>query len=230
MSENLHTGHRERMRMRIEENGAKSLQDHELLEVLLYYSIPRKDTNSLSHKIISEYGSLINALEADPDDMVKRLKVSQRTALLISLIPEFISRYNSKKWNKPKLNFSSSSTAGEYAKSLLNMKKNECFYILCLDAGNRLIKSELISEGIVNETTLNLREIAEIVLKNNASSVILAHNHPGGSLMASMEDIKTTTAITHTLNLLGIRVNDHIIVANNNYVSFVDLKLIKSSK
>ncbi len=228
MTDNLHKGHRERMKNRIIEHGPKNLADHELLEVLLYYSVPMKDTNGLAHRILNEFGSLSNLLGADIPTIMKRTNVSKNTAVLITLIPEFMDRYNAERWSDNKIDLSSSKTAGEYAKSILNTKTKECFYAIFLDAGNKLIKSELISEGVVNGVLVNVRGVTEKALKNNAVSVILAHNHPGGSLIASAEDVGLTQTIIHALRFVEINVLDHIIVANNDYVSFVELGLINN--
>ena len=230
MSENVHSGHRERMRKKILTYGAKSLEDHELLEVLLYYCIPQRNTNPLAHKIINEYGSLLNLMDANVHDLIKRCKLSERTAILINLIPEFVSRYSAQKWDKDKLNLLDIDTVGEYAKSLLSTQKKELFYMFCLDTQGNLIKSELVSEGEVNETDVNLRRIAELALKNNTSSVILAHNHPGGSFMVSNSDINATSRIIHALELMNITVYDHIIVVHNSYISFVKVGLMYNGR
>ena len=125
MTDNLHKGHRERMKNRIIEHGPKNLADHELLEVLLYYSVPMKDTNGLAHRILNEFGSLSNLLGADIPTIMKRTNVSKNTAVLITLIPEFMDRYNAERWSDNKIDLSSSKTAGEYAKSILNTKTKE---------------------------------------------------------------------------------------------------------
>ncbi|TEB07133.1 hypothetical protein Psch_00676 [Pelotomaculum schinkii] len=221
MGKKLHEGHRQRVKGRYLAEGLDSFEDHQVLELLLFYCIPMKDTNELAHKIIGEFGSLANIFEADPKDICKRCGVSENTAILLSIIPSLTRRYFKGKWGeKPVL--SSSTKAGEYAVSLFTGRTYEVFYVICLDSQNRVNYAVLVHEGTINETPVYPRIIVETVLRHQANSVILAHNHPGGSMRPSDADLQITKRIIAALEAISVHVADHIIVAGDRYFSFAE--------
>lgn len=222
---NLHLGHRQRMRERCKNFGTASLANHELIEMLLYYCIPMKDTNAIAHKILNDFGSIPMILEADSHDIERRCGLSENSALFFGLVAELIKRNNSEKW-LPRTVINSSSLAGEFAVSLLSYERNECFYVICLDSQNRLISSVLLSEGTVSEAYIYPRNVVEAALRYKARSIILTHNHPGGDKKPSMEDIMFTKKIVSVMNSINIYVFDHIIVADNDYISLADKGLL----
>ena len=222
MNEGLHSGHRARMRERyIKDNGLDSFAEHEALELLLFYCVAQRDTNELAHKMLKEYGSLANLLDAHPLDISKRCDVSETTAILISMIPELAKRYFQSKWAK-NTRLASSQQAGQYLIEMFGGRNTEAFYILCLDAQRRLNNAAMISEGTVEEAPVYIRNIVQSALLHNAVSVVLSHNHPGGSVSASGADIEATRQIIRTFELLDISVLDHIIVAGSKYFSFAE--------
>lgn len=221
----LHEGHRQRVKSRYLAEGLDGFEDHQVLEMLLFYCIPMKDTNELAHRMIREFGSLAGLLEADPQDVSKRCKVSENTAILISLIPSLARRYLRVKWgDKPVLN--SSAKAGEYAISLFAGRTYEAFFVICLDTQNRVNYSALVHEGTLNEVSVYPRLIVELVLRHQANSVILSHNHPGGTLNPSREDIDLTKTIISALKPISVSVLDHIIVAGENFISLKQRNLM----
>lgn len=225
MSKKLHEGHRQRVKGRYLVEGLDSFADHQVLELLLFYCIPMKDTNELAHKMLGEFGSLAGIFEADPKDICKRCGVSENTAILISLIPSLSRRYFKGKWGeKPVL--SSSTKAGEYAVSLFVGRTYEVFYVICLDSQNRVNYAVLVHEGTINETPVYPRLIVEAVLRHQANSVILAHNHPGGSMRPSDADLQITKRIIAALEAISVHVVDHIIVAGEKYFSFAEKGLM----
>ncbi|SHJ18686.1 RadC family protein [Thermoclostridium caenicola] len=227
MEKNIHAGHRERVRERFMEEGLDSFKDHEILELLLYYCVRQRDTNALAHKMLKEYGTLHDLLEAHPRDIARRCKVSLNTATLISLCVPLARRYMNGKWGeRPVLN--SSFKAGEYAMTLFAGRIYEAFFAICLDSQNRVNHAALVHEGTINEAPVYPRLIVETALRHKASSVILAHNHPGGSLKPSVADIEVTKKIYAALKSISINVVDHIIVAGQNYTSFAEQGLIES--
>jgi DNA repair protein RadC len=219
MEKKLHKGHRRRVKDRYLSEGLDSFTDHQVLEMLLFYCIPMKDTNELAHKMINEFGTLAGLFEAHPRDISKRCGVSENTAIAVSLIPSLARRYFKIKWgDKPFLN--SSSKAGEYAISLFTGRTYEAFYVICLDSQNRANHAALLHEGTINEAPVYPRLIVETALRHQANSVILAHNHPGGTLQPSGADLEVTKRITDALTAISIKVIDHIIVAGDRYLSF----------
>jgi DNA repair protein RadC len=222
MSEGLHAGHRTRMRERyLKDGGLDSFAEHQVLELLLYYCIPRRDTNELAHKMISKFGNLYSLMDAHPKEIVKSCNVSENTAILISMIPKLAKRYFQSKWEK-NTRLVSSQTAGRYLMDLFAERNTEAFYLLCLDAQRRLNYAALVSEGTVDETAVYIRNMVQHALLHNAVCVVLSHNHPGGSVTASGSDIEATRQIIRTFELLEINVLDHIIVAGNSYFSFAE--------
>lgn len=225
MNKNLHVGHRQRIKTRYISEGLDGFQDHEVLEFLLFYCIPMKDTNELAHKMIQEFGTLAALFEADPKEISKRCGVSENTAILVSLITSLARRYYKvKQGDKPILN--SSSKAGEYAISLFTGRTYEAFFVLCLDSQNKLNYAGLVHEGTINEVPVYPRLCVETALRHKANSVILAHNHPGGSMHPSEADIEVTKKIKIALEAIAINVIDHIIVAGDRYLSLAEKGLM----
>ena len=225
MDKKLHEGHRQRVKTRYLTEGLDAFEDHQVLEMLLFYCIQMKDTNEPAHKMIKEFGSLAALFEADPKDICKRCDVSENTAILVSLIPSLSRRYFKGKWgDKPVLN--SSSKAGEYAVSLFTGRTYEAFFVICLDAQNRVNYAALVHEGTINEAPVYPRVIVETALRHQANSIILAHNHPGGTLQPSNADLEVTKRIATALEAISIKVQDHIIIAGDKFVSFAEKGLI----
>ncbi len=226
MEKKLHQGHRQRVKNRYLKEGLDAFEDHQVLEMLLFYCIPMKDTNELAHKMIKEFGSLAGLFEASPDDICRRCGVTENTAILVSVIPSLARRYFKGKWGeKPLLN--SSSKAGEYTVSLFTGRTYEAFYLICLDAQNKVNYAAMVHEGTINEAPVYPRLIVETALRHQANSVIVAHNHPGGSLKPSSADIDVTQRIITALEAISISVVDHIIVAGDKYLSFAEKGLLK---
>lgn len=221
----MHEGHRKRVKDRFLAEGLDAFEDHQVLELLLFYCIPRRDTNELAHRMIEKFGSLAGLFEAEPKDIRERCGVSENTAILVSLVPSLARRYFKARWGeKPKLD--SSSKAGDYAISLFAGRAYEVFYVLCLDTQNRVNYAALVQEGTLTEAPVYPRLVVEAVLRHKASSVILAHNHPGGSLQPSRADIEVTGRISSALEPISVKVVDHIIVAGDRYFSFKENGLL----
>lgn len=224
---NVHEGHRSRVRERYIEEGLDDFKDHEILELLLYYCIRQRNTNDLAHRLLKEYGTFKDLAEADPRDIARRCGVSENTAVLLSLIAPLSRRYLKQKWeDKPVIN--SSSKAGNYAVTLFADKVYECFYLICLDSQNRVNHASLVHEGTINEAPVYPRIIVETALRHKANSIILSHNHPGGSLKPSKADIDVTHKICQAMKPISIHVVDHIIVAGDRYMSFAEEGILDS--
>lgn len=221
----MHEGHRERMKARFLQEGLDGFNQIQILEMLLFFTIPRKDTNPIAHALLEKYGSLSAVLEADPSDLARQDGVTKNTAVMLSMIPSLASRYLNDKWGqKPQLN--SSARAGEYAKTLFSGKIYEAFYAICLDSQNRVNFAAKVHEGTIDSAAVYPRLIVEAALRHQASGIILAHNHPGGSLQPSAADIDATRKIVAACEAISVHVVDHIIVAGLNYFSFADKGLL----
>ena len=218
---NLHEGRRDRMRERYMRYGLDNFNDHEVLELLLYYSVPRKDTNELAHRLLNDFGSLDVLFEADALDIKRVSEVNEQTAVLISMVPRLAGRYMNVKYAEKAI-LDSSDKIGAFAVSLFAGKTYECFYCICLDNRKKLIAAAKISEGTVNEAGVYPRRAATEALKFNAVSVVLAHNHPSGNTEPSESDFITTDVVRSALSPLGIDVPDHIIAGGSKYYSFAE--------
>jgi DNA repair protein RadC len=219
MPDNPHKKHRERMRKRYRSEGLDGFHDHEVLVLLLYYCYAQCDTNPHAHRMLKEFGSLHNLFETDVESLMKTLNCSENIAVLLNFIPALANRYFRSKWEH-NVKIQDAKTAGNYAIDLFVGETVEKFYVLCLDKKCRLINTVLISEGTPDETSVYLRKIMEAALKNNATAVILVHNHPGGTFAPSRADITATREVINSLDTINITVPDHIIVAGDKYHSF----------
>ncbi len=221
----LHVGHRQRVRERYLLEGLDAFKDHEVLEMLLFYCIPKRDTNPVAHEMLREFGTLSGLFEADPRDVARRCGVSVSTAILLTLAGPLTRRYLKQRWGERPV-LGTSSRAGEYAVSLCTGRPYEVFYVICLDAQNRVNHAALVHEGTLNEAPVYPRLIVEAALRHKSNSVILCHNHPGGSLTASGPDLDVTRRIRAALSPISIPVVDHIIVAGEQYASLAEQGLM----
>lgn len=220
----VHDGHRQRMKGRFREAGAAAFDDHNLLEMLLFYAVPRRDTNELAHKLINRFGTYSGVLEASIDELMSVDGIGESAAVLIKLVPEMNKRYMQRSNDSDTI--SSASAAGKYFVSKFAYETVEVAYAMFLDSKNRIIACREISRGVVNATEICIRAIAEQALACKATSVIIAHNHPDGIPVPSAEDELTTQKIKLALSTVGIKLADHIIVGGDQYVSFVSYGLM----
>ena len=218
--DNLHIGHRERLRKRFLEEGLDTFEDHQILELLLFHVIPRGDTNPIAHRLIKRFGSLSAVLEADPKDVAGVERIGDKAAAFLSMIPQVTRRYFHDRVlrDRPKLN--TSEAVAEYLIPLMAGRPEEVFYVLCLDTQYRVVYPALISEGTVKEAVVYPRKVVEEAIRHRAASVILAHNHPAGTAKPSQQDHKLTRLLVQGLGPLDIKVLDHIIVAGDQAFSF----------
>lgn len=215
---NVHAGHRERLKDKFIEYGRDGLEEHEILELLLFYAIPQKNTNELAHRLLDKFGSLSGVLDASMEELMEVPGVGKHCAVLMKVVVEVGRSYflNEKK----KERFTTVAEAAEYIIKVLYAKKNELFYLFCLDSGLHLLGYKCISEGSVEQVPVDMRKVVSTVLNLNAVYVILAHNHPNGTARPSRADIELTQQIANTLAPLNIAVCDHIITAGNDFYSF----------
>lgn len=225
MDKNPHKGHRQRVKKRALNEGIDSFEDHQILELLLFYCLPMKDTNELAHTLIGHYGSLSGVFDADPKDLCDTAGVTENTAVLLSLMPALARRYQQGKF-KQKAVLNSTTAAGEYTMALFTGRLNEAFYVICLNSQNQVNQATLLHEGTINEAPVYPRLIVETALRHQAASIILAHNHPGGSLKPSPADLAVTQKIKAATEAIAIPVVDHIIVAGAGYYSFAEQRVL----
>ncbi|MBR4892424.1 MAG: DNA repair protein RadC [Clostridia bacterium] len=223
--ENVHDKHRERLRDRYLNEGIDGLRDHEVLELILFYAIPRKDTNELAHKLLNKFGNLSGVFEAPAKELITIDGIGKGTAVYLNMFSQVKRKYESDRIFK-KSYINSTNEAGEYCLNLFYARIYESFFVICLNSQNKVISCEKVSEGASDEIVVYPRHIARMAIRNNAVKVIIAHNHPGGTTIPSTEDISITREIKDSLNVVGVELFDHIIVSDNEYNSFAKLNLL----
>ena len=208
-----HDKHRQRLRERFL-NSPDSFEDHELLELILFYSIPRKNTNETAHRLIERFGSVRGILDASIDALVEVDDIGMNTALYIKAIAKLVSKYSISEQKSDGI-LKSPAALSAFLKSLFIGTQNEISYILLFDNSKRLITCEKIGEGFSMEHTLSLRKAVLSALTSNATSAILVHNHPNGKAFPSGDDIHATNKAKMLLESLGVILMEHFIVADD---------------
>ncbi len=224
--ENIHSEHRKRLREIYLKEGINALSDIEVLEFLLFYSIPRKDTNPTAHLLLKEYKSFEALFQADIKSLEMVKGIGENSALLIKLISDINTRIEADKIKKGVV-FSNPKVAGEYIKGVFVNAQHEMFYAFFLNKGNKLLGWEKLAEGSADCINVDTRKILKSALKYETVNVVLAHNHPGGSYAPSSADKNTTRLIATSLSLVGMTLKDHFIVANGEVFSFEEANLFK---
>ena len=213
-----HDGHRKRLKARFVKSGLDDFEPHNVLELLLFYSVPRKDTNPLAHRLISHFGSLSGVFDAKPEDLMKVEGITENTAVLISMLPQIARRYLEDKAEAVNV-ISGFSDIGDYLLPKFIGRTVETVMLASLDNKNKIVSCNIIAEGETDKANLSKRRVMEEAIKVGATRVVLAHNHPRGFAMPSTEDIHLTEEIYSLLHSVGIELVDHIILAEDDFVS-----------
>lgn len=220
---NPHQKHRLRVRETVRKTGIENMPDHNLLEFLLFYSIPRKDTNELAHRLINTFGSLGRVFDASYEQLLEVEGMGESSALLVSSVPGICRRYIEGK-TKGKINLSEPEAAIYYVIKKFYGCKTEVFYMLCLDALGNLINCCKLGEGTPGSVLIDKRNVLATAIRNDADKVIFAHNHPNGIAVPSKEDLTMTGEMNGVLSSVGIRLADHIIVAGDDSLSLASIE------
>ncbi len=216
----IHDGHRDRLRKRFCEEGLDGFTDVQVLELLLFYCVPRKDTNELAHQLIEQFGSFSQVLDATPEELKKVPGIGDVAAAFLPLVKAAGRYYDvDRSTNVTFLN--TIEECGRYLMPFLNRQRNEVVYLLCLDSKCKVITCKEVGEGSVNSAAVPIRRIVEMALNANATSVVLGHNHPSGFAVPSEEDRLTTHRLAAALQAVDIALVDHIVVADDEFVSMV---------
>ena len=215
-----HQGHRQRLRQRFLKEGLDNFTDIQVLELMLFFSIPRQDTNPIAHALLDHFGSLSRVLEAPVEELKRVEGIGEQSALLLKLFHESARYYQVDKTLREKI-LPTISACGEYLVPFFFGRQVETVYLLCLDAKCKVLCCQQVGEGSVNSAGVSVRRIAEIALNAKATTAVLAHNHPSGIALPSAEDVQTTQRVAAALRAVEVILADHIIVADGDYVSMV---------
>ncbi len=211
---NIHSGHRKRVKANVIKNGFSQLEEHKLLELMLFYSIPRDDTNELAHRLIDEFGSLEDVFRANVEQLKKVDGVGENTAVMIAAVGEVFCRMSQNKRSKKRV-YKNTDDLKELAVSLLKDENVEKVVLMCFDASKKLKRVAVISNGDEVSTEIDLKEIIKILVDSDSSVAVLAHNHPNSTAEPSAYDIDSTRTICVTLRKIGYALADHIIVGED---------------
>ena len=217
----IHKEHRQRVKQRFLGEGMDHFDEIHALELLLFYAIPQGDVNPLAHRLLDHFGNLHQVLEAPPEQLVAVPGVREHTAVLLGLVKGISQKYLIDYKDKP-IQLMTGQECGQYLLDRFVGRRDETVMLLCLDAKRSPLACRIISEGSVNTAEVSVRKVVEAALAVNATTVMLAHNHPSGIALPSMEDIVTTRRVGMALDGVGILLEDHIVVAGRDYVSLRD--------
>ena len=221
----VHDGHRDRLKERYNEYGLDNFNDLNVLELLLFYAIPRRDTNALAHALLDHFGSLDAIFEASHRQLQEVTGIGSHAATLLTLVPE-ISKRCAVSRTRDITVFNNADAVGRYLIPRLGPEKAEKALMLNLNPQKQLISCMELGAGVVDNVNLNIRLIVETALKARASSVVLAHNHPSGNPAPSRDDELITRRVRDALQLVEITLDDHVIIAGQAWFSFADSGLL----
>ncbi len=210
-----HEGHRARLRERYRESGISGLLDHEALELLLTYAIPRRDTKPMAHALLDRFGTLQGVMQARPEELCRVAGVGDAAALLLRLTGELNGRIALQEQNKKhKPQLKTALDAARYASALMAGERYECVYVISLDVNRRVLHATRIHGGSLTETPIYPRTVVEEALLQRAHAALLVHNHPSGDPLPSGNDVSVTESVGRALAAVEIQLFDHIITGD----------------
>ena len=216
---NIHKGHRQRLRKKAVENSLENFEEHEVIELLLTFVIPQKDTNPLAHELIEEFGSLAGVLNANSHDLSKIKGISEYSADFLSLLKFVFKKYRQSKL-KSMRKITNVRDAVELCVSELADLPVENVFVACIDNSNNLVTKKIISTGFNDEASVPVRKIIDMCIRSNTSNIIISHNHPYGNEKPSANDDKVVKHLALTLALAGIKILDSVIIGLDGYYSY----------
>ena len=215
--QNLHKNHRNRMRERFLEH-PESLSKHEIVELLLFYSIPQKNTNPLAHSLIDKYGTLKNLFAADKEDLMTVPGVGEKTASFIKLLGKLFGYVAEEEADK--VTFYSLDSVRPYLLRVLGRQTGECFCAFYLNDANKIMKREFCTQNDSGKVEIDLPALHKTCILVKPQKVVIAHNHPSGYLEPSLQDDRMTDKIAQFLKIIGVKFYDHLIVGPNDVYSY----------
>lgn len=216
-----HSGHRARMKKKLLEQGIDMFAPHEVLEILLYYAIPQRNTNDIAKNLIARFGSLSAVLDASMD-MLKRAGLTEHQALYLKLFPNVTRLYLVDKHHNPAKVIKQDSIPRYIIDRFIGMEEEEHVFLLLMDQKGKELYSGMIAHGDFNSVSISIREIVTLALNYGATSCILAHSHPSGCALPSQQDVRLTFELMDALALVKVNLLDHFIVADHDCVSMAE--------
>lgn len=217
---NEHADHRQRMKDRFLENGLDIFDEHQVIELLLFFGIPRRDTNVIAHRLIKRFGSLRDVLDAPYEDLLKVDGIGEHAATLIKLSAELSRRY----LLSESLDTERFDTVDKLGKFLINLflgKRNEEVYLLTFNGKMEMLSCDKLADGLSNLVSFSVKPLIESAILTHASGIVLAHNHPGGIASPSGSDISLTDQLMYMCDQISIPLIEHFVVAGNSYYPII---------
>ena len=211
MKEHLHDGHRDRLRLRFEKEGGDAFASHELLELLLFYAIPRRDTNDLAHRLLEQFQTLDGVFGASLDELMKVEGIGRNTAIYIKTLNS-VQRAREMEQRVSYKYYDTVDKIKDFLIPQFASLTEEHLYMLMFDGKMRLLDCKLLAKGSVSTLSVNMRSMLKAALDKNAVSVILAHNHPDGVAIPSQQDLLSTSSYTACFETLGVALLQHYVV------------------
>ncbi len=228
MAQNMHEDHRKRVKQKFLENGfSEATPDHEILEMLLFYAIARKDTNTLAHQLIDEFGSLSGVINAPISALTKINGISEHTAILIKLVLEVAKAYTRNTLSTTTVMQSSEEIGTYLLGRYAYFGTDEVFSMLSLNNKGKLLSFDIVERGDLSSVGISIRKVVEVLIKTKGTAVVIAHNHPGGIALPSDKDVQITAEMKSALAPIGVHLLDHIIIASGDYVSLFESEKFK---
>ncbi len=209
-----HSGHRQRLKARFEATGLDGFAPHEIIELVLTYSIPRINVNSQAHALLDRFGSLSGVLDASPEALCEVPGIGRESAILLKLIPALFSCYATDRLKDSALRLHTVSAMEQYLKALFYGLAHERVYALYFDNRMSLRQCSVLSDGVVNSAPVTIRRLAEESLTLHAACVVIAHNHPGGLAVPSASDCEVTQTIADALAMINVPLLEHFVVSD----------------
>ncbi len=222
----IHQGHRERVKKRFLKHNLDVFEPHEILELLLFYGLPRADTNPIAHKLLNRFGTIAGVCDAPISELTKTKGISENVAVLLKLIPQLSRYYIDAQTESQNRVFDTDSAIALLSPQFIG-RKNEIVVLALLDSKNRVLYTGIVTEGNVNTVPMYIRDIITLAATYNAAEAIIAHNHPSGSVMPSQGDIIATRKLYAAMETIDVHLQDHIIFGHPDFLSMKDCGLLR---
>lgn len=220
-------GHRQRVKQRFLTDNGDNMADYELLEFVLMMAIPRRDVKPIAKELLRKFGSFANVIYADPQELTKVKWVKENTCVLFKLIAASIKRVCYQNLNESTMPFLLNTEAVvEYCRASLAYSEVEELHVIFLDSSMRLLDIELMQKGTITGVSVSPREVVKRAMDKKSSNIIMVHNHPSDNVMPSENDIYVTGRVNQACDLMGIKLQDHIIIGKSNFFSFLKHKML----
>lgn len=223
--QSMHGGHRERVKELFLKTGLDSFSPHAVIELLLYYAIPQKDTNPTAHELMRKFGSLSAVFDAPLEELMKVNGIGKSTAILIKMIPQLCRRYEEDLSCGQKTIYDYDEAGKLFAKKFIG-RKNEVVMLMLLDSREKILYCDVVNEGSATAANIYIKTVVRLAVRYDAVYAILAHNHPSGECLPSKQDLDTTRWVFDALETVEVRLLDHIIVGGNNYISLANSRIL----